>query len=75
MGAFLQAIENMEEEMLRDIPDFEGTPHQKNIEHYKKVIELTMNACDLNDIYGNAEARKINMERFKDRMEEIGVRV
>ena len=73
VGAVLQAIENMEEEMLKDIPGFEGTPHHKNIEHQKRVIEAAMSAVDLNTIYGSAEARKISGERFNDNIKQIGV--
>lgn len=47
VGAFLQDIENMEEEMLREIPGFGDSAHHKNIMHQKQIIELTMNACDL----------------------------
>ena len=75
VGAFLQAIENLEEEMLRENPKFEGTPHHKNIEHQKKVIEFAMSAVDLDSRNGNVEARKVVIARFKDNMKSIGVAV
>ena len=37
------------------------------------VIEFAMSGTDLESRYGNAEARKVSKERFKDNMESIGV--
>ena len=74
-GLVLEALENIEQERLREDIEFEDSAHHKNLEHYQRITELTMNACDLDDRYGSAEARKINMERFKDRMKGIGVAV
>lgn len=70
LGAVLDALENIELELMEQSPEFEGSQHHKNIEHQKKIIEFAMGAVDLNSMYGNAEARKIALERFKHSIEE-----
>jgi len=75
MAAFLQAVENIEKEVAAENEDFEGSQHEKNIEYQKQVIEFAMDAVDLHTRYGNAEARKVSKERFKDNMKSIGVMV
>lgn len=75
VAGVLEAIENMEEEMIKENWEFEDTQHHKNIEHQKKIIEFAMNAVDLDSRFGNAEARRVAMERFNDDMKNIGVAV
>lgn len=70
MGAVLTALENIEISHISECQEFEESQHHKNIEHQKKVIELAMGAVDLNSMYGNAEARRIALERFKHNIEE-----
>lgn len=70
LGAVLDALENIELELMEQSPEFEGSQHHKNIEHQKKVTEFAMGAVDLDSKYGNAEARRIALERFKDNVEE-----
>lgn len=70
-ASILQALENIEEELKHEIPDFENTAHCKNLEHQQRITEFSMSAVDLNDIYGNAEARKLALERFRDNMKSL----
>ena len=73
VGAFIQALENIQEERMREDPEFEITQHYKNIEHDKQILGFAMGAMDLDTRYGEAEARKVAAERFSDNMKSIGV--
>jgi len=71
LGAFAEALENIEIDLCEECKEFEGSQQHKNIEYQKKVIEAAMSAVDLDPIYGNAEARKVSKERFKSEIESI----
>ncbi len=47
LGALLEALENMEEDMILDIEDFYETKEGKDFEHTKSIIELAIEACDI----------------------------
>lgn len=73
VAAFIKAVENIERDISLENSEFEGSQHQKNIAHQINILELAMNAVDLDSRYGNAEARKVAMTRFQDNMRSIGV--
>jgi len=68
LGSVIEAIENIEEELINEIKDFEGSNHQKNLEYRKKVIELAMNAVDLDCFYGR---RTLSYDRLKNDIKEL----
>lgn len=71
LSAVLTSLENIERDHGEENPEFEGSQHQKNIEHQKRVIEAAMGGVDLDTRYGSAEARKVAMERFEENMKEV----
>ncbi|MBY0498850.1 MAG: hypothetical protein K2P74_04425 [Nitrosomonas sp.] len=72
LSAVLSALENIERDHNEENHEFEGSQHQKNIEHQKRVIEAAMGGVDLDTRYGYAEARKVAGERFNEEMKRIG---
>lgn len=73
LDAVLTALENIERDHGKENYEFEGSQHQKNIEHQKKIIEAAMGGVDLDTYYGHAEARKVAKERFNEDMKRIKV--
>lgn len=73
LDAVLTALENIERDHGEENPEFEGSQHQKNIEHQKRVIEAAMGGVDLDTEYGYGEARKVAKERFELDMKRLGV--
>ena len=71
-GAVLEALNNIEHEESCCIDNFEETSHYKNIQHCKEIIEYVMSACDLDFVYGSAEARRVAAERFAHDIKQIG---
>lgn len=75
LSAVLSSLENIERDHGEENPEFEGSQHQKNLEHQKRVIEAAMGGVDLDTYYGHAEARKVAGERFNEDMKRLGVTV
>lgn len=73
LSAVLSALENIERDHGEENPEFDGSQHQKNLEHQKRVIEAAMGGVDLDTRYGHAESRKVAGERFNDEMKRLGV--
>ena len=68
LGSVLEALENSEIELIEECPEFEGSQHQKNLEHQKKIIGLAMSAVDLDCFYGK---RNISYDRLKNDIKEL----
>lgn len=73
LSAVLTSLENIERDHGEENQEFEGSQHQKNIEHQKKIIEAAMGGVDLDTYYGHAEARKVAGEQFNEDMKRLGV--
>lgn len=71
LGSVVAAIENEEKELDEESDEFSGSQHHKNLEYRKEVIKQAMNAVDLDCVYGNSEARRISLDRFKDNIEGL----
>lgn len=72
LSSVLTSLENIDRDHCEENHEFEGSQHQKNIEHQKRVIEAAMGGVDLDTYYGHAEARKVAGERFNEEMKRIG---
>lgn len=73
LSAVFTALENIERDHCEENHEFEGSQHQKNLEHQKRVIEAVMGGVDLDTYYGHAEARKVAGARFNEDMKRIKV--
>lgn len=71
MAAFLQAVENIQAEH-EDKEDFEGSQIYENLEHVRRVIEVTMAAVDLDIEYDTKCDRDMAKAVFNKNMEKIG---
>ena len=66
-GAFLEALQNIEKERREDYDEeFYESQEYKNLQHCQQVIEHVMATRDLDIEFGDGEARKVAMERFKE---------
>lgn len=72
LSSVLIALENIERDHGEENHEFEGSQHQKNIEHQIQIIEAAMGGVDLNTEYGYGEARKVAKERFDLDMKRLG---
>ena len=71
LGSVVAAIENEEKELAEESEDFAESQHHKNIIYQKEVMKQVMNVVDLDSVYGNSEARRISLDRFKDNIEGL----
>jgi hypothetical protein len=64
LGAIVEALEIIEEDELVENPDFYETPEGLAIQHYKDIIDLAVQACDLNPHLSNRQGRNAARNNF-----------